>query len=58
MSSTEPVEAHGDGRDEPEERIDQINPDGILHSLDASDTVCVGMDIQLREPDVSFEAPC
>lgn len=43
-----PVDEGGDGRDEPEECVSQVDPDRVLHALDARVALRVGLDVHLQ----------
>jgi hypothetical protein len=43
----EPVPSHCERSDEPEEKVDEIDPDGILHALDARVAFGVFLDVHL-----------
>ena len=43
-----PVAGGGGGRDEPEQHVGQVDPDGVLHALDAAITLWVLVDVHLH----------
>ncbi len=44
----QPVHKHGDRAEEPEQRIGEVYPDGILHPLDARITFGILLDVHLK----------
>lgn len=61
MPVLEPVDSHGDRRAQPEEHVDQIDPDSVLHALDILVALRVFLDeqlsIMLAQSHVSPETP-
>lgn len=47
VSVLEPVDSHSDRRDQPEEHVDQVDPDGVLHALDRLVALGVFLDEEL-----------
>ena len=52
----QPVHKHGDRAEEPQQRIGEVYPDGILHPLDARIAFGILLDVHLRSEEKESES--